>query len=411
MDKNVKSIFEEECADLVIDSKFVKSLHAYQVGFAHKNEEHISFFGGHLLGVQVVRFTSDDRAQWFYEILKGDEDELERRLVALPTVNQDWIVSSDTMNLSCAWLSHAIFTSKRISDKERHQALIDVFLVLQYKYLTSLLYRYFKFQADKSVAEATYAQLSNKFLIKQYGNWGALFNARSEEIISKTSIHYRTIVEMDDDLEIRRMLNDIQGRIRDMIKNIYAVLDQVRKQGVRVVSSSSLIEHDGEQILKDKSKNLLAYVRYINSIVGDKNSFIRPELESIVINVMPTMPESLLKKSLEWMSHNYRQPNASVIEELLSETLIHSFDYLSNDRSAIKNTTDLPGLLSRLRGVYMSSRSTDPTLMELREKAERVVKMATGNKNSSAIAAVRTGILLYIVLRSFTMAHYSASTA
>lgn len=411
MDQNVKSIFEDECGKLVLDSKFVKRLHAYQVGFAHKNEEHVRFFGGNLLGVEVVRFTSNDRDQWFHEILQAHEYELERRLIALPGVNEDWIVSSDTMNLSIAWLSHVLYHAPKLSDKEKHQAMVDIFLILQYKYLTSLLYRYFKFPCDKAVAEATYSQLSYKFDIKKYGNWQALFNARAEEIISDKGIWKDVIRELDNDVRIGKMLADIQGRIRDMMKNIYGVLDRVRKQGVRISSTSSIIEHDGEQVLKDKSKNLLAYVRYLNSIVSDKNSFIRPELETIVAKAMPTMPESLLNTSLVWMSNNYRQPSAAVIEDLLTETLIHSFDYLESDRAAIKNTTDLPGLLSRLRGVYMSSRSTDPTLMDLRKKAESVVHQATGNKNTAVISAVRTGILLYIVLRSFTMKHYSTSVA
>lgn len=408
MDKTIKGVFEEECARLEIGPKLVKRLHQYQVGFVNKNEDHIKFFGGNLTGVQVVRFSSEDRDRWFDEVLEVDEVPLGERLLALPTVNRDWHVSSDTMNLSCVWLLHALAASNKIAEKDKHQAMLDVALVLQYKFLTSRLYQHFRYPAEEAVAEATYAHLSNKYALKEHGSWYALLVARSEEIIGPKSIHLHTIKKMDRDSDVVYMLNDTQGRIRDILKNIYNVFLQVHKQGIRISSVSSVVEHDGVEILKDRSKNLLAYGRYINEIVADKNSFIREELTTIVEKLMHTMPQRLFHETLVWMSDNYRASGMQV-QEVLNETLVHSFDYLADNRSAVQNSHDLPGLLSKLRGVYMSSRSTDPALFSLRDKVEKIVRQATGNKNSSNIASVRTGVLLYIVLRSFTMRHYTQS--
>lgn len=409
MDRSIKHIFDEECHLLHLDQKLVKRLHHYQLRFVNKNDEHIAFFGGHLLGVQTVRFTDEDRDRWFDEILEVDPGPLEERLLALPTVNEDFKVSSDTMNLSCAWLAHAVYNSRQLTSEQKHQAMLDVMLVLQYKYMTSCLFHYFRYPAEKAVAEAAYAQLSYKFAIKQQGSWSAFFTARAEDIIAKDSIHFGTLNKMDDDAGVTYLLNDTQGRIRDTVKNIYSVFMTVHKQGIRITSTSAVIEHDGQEILKDKSKNLLAYGRYLNSIIGDRNSFIREELVSVIEKIMHTMPPRLFRESLEWMSVNYRQSGAGVIEEVLNEALVHSFDYLMHNRALVKNDRDLPGLLSRLRGVYMSSRSTDPVLFALREKAETIVKQATGSKNDSVIASVRTGILLYVIIRAYTMRHYGSS--
>lgn len=415
MSQSIKAVFDDECSKLEVGPKLVRRLAIYQVNFVNRNEEHIQFFGGHLLGVQVVRFLPADHDRWFDEIMEVDDGPLEARLLALPAVNADWKVSSDTMNLSCVWLSHAVYNSKLLNDKQKHEALINIMLVLQYKFFTSRLYRHFPYPADKGVAEATYAQLNYKFAIKQEGNWAAVLNARSEEIIAKVnkqggkSIHYDTIAKMDDDKEVIYMLNDTQGRIRDMLKGIYDVFLTVHKQGIRISSTSSVVEHDGVEILKDKSKNLLAYGRYLNSIVSDKNTFIREELMNVIQKIMHTMPPRLFRETLEWMSDNYRQSGATVIEEVLNEMLIYSFDYLGDHRNLVTNTSDLPHLLSTLRGVIMSSRSQDPILFTLREKMEDIVKKATGNKNDSLIASVRTGVILYCVIRALTMKHYTSS--
>ncbi|EKD22632.1 MAG: hypothetical protein ACD_84C00031G0003 [uncultured bacterium] len=408
MSENIKSIFEDECKDLEIDTHLAKRISKYNNAFISKNSEHIEFFGSNLTGAHVVRFVGSDRDRWFDDVLEVNDGPLEERLHALPTVNADWNISSDTMNLSCAWLLHAIFISKKLTDAQKHEAMIDVVLVLQYKYLTSILFHWFRFPTDKATAEATYAQLTYKYGLKVHGSWMKLLKSRAEEIISKESIHYNCIRKMDVDDDVTYLLNDSQGRIRDIIKNIYVVFDRVHKQGLRISSTSSVvIEHDGAEILKDKTKSALTYSHYINSIVSDKNSFIRSELTSIIEKLVHTMPPNLFLESLQWMSNNYRQSGAGVVEEVLNITLIHALDYLSHNRELIKNSNDIAGLLGKLKGVYMSSRSTDVELYELRNKTEIIVKNATNNKNDSVISSVRTGILLYIVLRAMTMRHYS----
>jgi hypothetical protein len=412
MPETIKSIFDDECKTLKVDAKFAKEVHLYQVSFVNKNREHIEFFGGHLLGVQVVRFTSNDRSRWFDEVLQAEEGPLTSRLSELAVVDYDnRIVGSDTMNLSALWLVHAIYHSKYLSDKVKHEAMVDVMLALQYKFFTSLMGHYFVYPADKAVAEATYASLSGRFLIKQYKNWSELLRNRAEEIIKPKKdggIHMDTIIKMDDDEDCQYVLNDIQGRIRDIMKNIYNEFMNVHKQGSRIHSTSSVVEHDGAEILRDKTKNLSAYTHYIHSVVTDRNSFIREELMNVICSVMGTMPPELFRKTLEYMSDNYRHRQAQDIEDLLNKTLIHSFAYLADNRELVNKNTDLAEFLSRLRGVYTSSRSTDPELFYLRDTAERIVGRATQNRNDSVIASIRTGILLYVVLRSFTMKHYSS---
>lgn len=407
MNNDIKTIISDECAGLKIDAGLVKRLHAYQTGFVNKNHDHIEFFGGHLMGVNVVKFMPDDRNRWFDEIMEVDEIPLEDRLNTIEIIDHvHRITASDTMNISCVWLAHSLYTSN-IPQAQRHQALVDTMLILQYKFLTSLLFHYFRFPADKATAEATYAELSFKFLIRVHGSWHAMLVARAEEIISDSGIHARVIRKMDDDEDVQKMLNDIQGRIRDMVKNIYGVFLRVHNAGTKFVSTSAVVEYDGEEVLKDRSQNLSAYTRYINSTVTDKDSFMKEELMGVIEKVIHTMPPRLFRQTLEYMSHNYRVKGAGEVEEVLTETLIHSFDYLGHHRELVRRGTDLAELMKRLRGVYMSSRSSDPILLSLREKAEHIATSATGNKNSSTIATIRTGVLLYIVLRAFTMKHYA----
>jgi hypothetical protein len=114
-----------------------------------------------------------------------------------------------------------------------------------------------------------------------------------------------------------------------------------------------------------------------------------------------------LKTAIEWCSDNYTYVKKNEIERLIELTLIHSFNYLQNNRSIISETNDLKSLLTKLKNIYMSSKSIEPDLLKIRDLAEWVVNQSVKTKNSSLVASTRTGLLLYICLRAYTMHKYS----
>jgi hypothetical protein len=404
---SIKSIFEEECAHIKIDKILLKKVSVMEASFVNKKQEHIEFFGGSLTGVQTVRFTDDDRDKLFIDILEVDDHILEDRLHALKDIEASRIISSDVFNLSCIWLIHAFDNSKLLDEEQRNEGKLRVCLYLQYKFLTSILFRFFRYPADPEVAAATYAQLSYKYVLKQQGSWGGALKFRANEVIAMHSIWATTIKKLDDDYRVVQMLNDVQGRVKDMLKNIMALHMKVSEQGTRISSNKALVETDGEIVLKDKTKNIGIYTRYIRSIIPDKNSFIRQELVDVVANAMLTMPPKLLVQTLEWCSTNYRHLDNNIVEEATDLIMEYSFDYLSEHKELLRSKGDLVTFITKLRGSYMSSRSTDEKLMRIRDLSEQIVNNATKTKNESVIASVRTGFMLYINLRAFCRSHYS----
>lgn len=405
----IRNVFEQECKEVVFDLRLARKIIMYQLAFVAKNDEHVKFFGGHLTGVQVVRFTDADRLVWFEEILHTNEPTLQEALFKLPTVHRDHQVASDAMNLSCIWLTHGLINAPDIPEKIRHDALMSVILVLQYKFLTSRLYRHFIYPADKAVAEATYASLSMKFDLKQYGSWGAYLHGRAEDILDPHTQRFTQFKTMQDDREIEKIVNDIQTRLRKTLKLIAGMHYSVNKSGRRITTTSQTLEHDGKEILKDKVKSLANYTRYIQSIIPDQSSFMREELLVVIEKLINTMPPHLFRGSLEWLSQNFQGPRATELQDLTKEIMVHCFDYLAHNTDSVQHGHDLAGLLTRLRGVYQAARSTDPILMEIRERTEKLVKEATGTRNVSLLPPIRTGVLLYITLRALSKRHYADS--
>lgn len=417
---SIKEVYDRECSHLKIDLKFFKQICDLEARFVNKKQEHIEFFGGTLTGAHVVRFTQEDSDALLIDIMQVDDHSLTEQVYAVkdkrgnPMIVQSRHVSSDIFNISCFWLIHAIHHSPYLDDKHKQEAKIRVCTYLMFKYLTSLLAWYFKYPADPEICAATYAQLNYKFILKQTGSWGATIREFAAKAVATDGIHAKRIDRLDqdddsaDDNQVVKFLNDTQGRIRDTFKNIYAVFMETHTQGMRISSTSALVEMDGEVILKDKVASLATYTRYIKSVVGDEHSFIRQELVDVITKVMHTMPEKLLLTSLKWMCHNFGHTKEQVVETALDMVTEHAFDYLSANQGLLRAKGDLAGLISKLRGTYMSSRASDEKLLQVRELVEDIVYEATRSRNESVIAATRTGVMIYVVVRMFSMHHYSS---
>ncbi len=406
MDQSIKSIFDEGASHLEINSALLKKIHTYVIAFMNRNSDHVEFFGGNLLGVYPVRFKSSDQAEWFDEILKIDDVVLGFKIRALPTLDPDWIRGTDVANLSCLWLVHRIYNS-RLSESEKEQGMIDCLLVLHFKLIGSLMARFFKYPADKSVALATYAALSKKFMIKQAGSWYNLLLMRAKNIISPSEVHHKTIVNFDPDASIQYMITDIQGRLKNIVKKMRAVFEIVRNQDAKILTMKSTIQSDGEVVLRDLVRNFTPYRRYAYQILSDKTLFIKDEIVRVICSAMHRMRMEDLYKTLDYLTLNYQKKEESKeIEDFIDETILHLFDFLGNDRSIQNNTGNLATVITRLRAVYMSSRSTDPMLLKMRDLGENIVSKATNITSPAALAPVRTGLMLYICLRVLSMKHY-----
>lgn len=407
--RTVKNVFETEVKDLEADKRLAEKLHRYKQNFINRNKEHAAFFGGNLLGVNVVRFIDSDRDNWFDNIIGADEELLREHLHALPGINKDWHVSSNVMNLSCAYLAHKFFHSA-LPAAQKRQAMFDVFSILQFKFVSSILYRFFPYPADKGVAEATYAALNMKFILKEKGSWMGLLNHRCEEILGRTAPHYNAISSMNSDKEVVDMLNAIHGALKGYIKNMREVMERVRLTGGKVNSVSSVAGVNGEEILKDRTRGPAVYTNYLKSILADKNSFIREELLMVITKIMPSAKYTHLRSALEHLSGNYFKADHKTIERIVNLSMVHAFAYLSDNRISLRSNVDLSSMLLRLRGAYTSSRSTDTDLLELREIVETIIRPAVDSKTPAVVASVRTGVLLYLVSRAYTMQYYSNTT-
>ena len=209
---------------------------------------------------------------------------------------------------------------------------------------------------------------------------------RAHDIFSSSSIHYQTIKKFNDDAAIVYMITDIQGRLRNMVKNIWVVFDEIRTSDAKILTTGGTIELDGKIVVRDVSRLLSDYSRYLNEIILDKNRFIKDELIQVISSAQYTMPQELLLQALTFISDNHSKQN---VKKFLDEVLLHAFEFVTQDKVGKESMSDLSILLSRLRALYMASRSSHPALLIIRDLGSQILKKSVNTRSESTLASVR----------------------
>lgn len=399
----IRDVFAQHSKRINFDQSFAREVKSFYNGFINKNSEHSNFFGSGLLGVHRLRWSPQETGTWFSEIVKADPDELENSINELPSVDPTHNVASDPLNLSVVWLVHKTLNSKSLSKTQAKETAIHLVSILHFKYISSILARYFEYGSDPQIALRCFEAMNYKFDLRVYKTWGRLIQARATQIVSASGIHLKCFMKMDDDEDVQYIVTDIQTRIRVVIRKLTALYYEVKAENSRVVSISNLIEVDGEMEVRDVKRSLTQYRRYLTEIISDQPTFIRSELITTVERMNPSMSVASFILTLEYISNQYNEPKQKKLRDYVDYVLEFSFDLIKSKGINPKNLIDVA---SGVKGVVNSSRNKEKSVAYLRKEGEKIVRDATGKKPQVPVFGERTGIILYILLRAMTMNYF-----
>ena len=399
-------VFDYHFRKVKFDAKLAQRIYTFERNFVNKNPQHVEFFNGNLLGVERVVFTPTDYGVWFDEVLEVDDAELTNDIGRLPTVNTKWEVGSDTFYITCVMLCGYFYRSN-LSIRVKNDAMLAVLMVMQYKMITSNLSNYFKHLASRETMEAVKEAMSRKFHIKKHGSWYNVFkNRASDFLFSPTSIHKTAIYNGRPDDKIIYVITDTKTRINSIVKNHWELLKEARDKDRKIVDSKIYFQSEDGMELSDLRRDVSVYRTYIHSIIGIADSFIKEELIDILSKVMPKWSTNLFVKVLNDFSDAYSEKPE--LQNLVNEILTHAFEYMYDKIHLTHNSNiDYPVILFKLKGIYQSSIASDPRLLHIRHEVTEFIVKCNKHTSDALVSSMRTGFLLYIILRTLTRRHYS----
>lgn len=308
----------------------------------------------------------------------------------------EWNVTGDVFNLTVVYLVHR-YLSLIDKDKLAYDAIVSLVELLQFKFYTSIYSHFFKRPVDLPAAEATYAALSMKFDIKQVGSWGKHIRARAEYFVSKESPHYDNIKRFQDTPKIIYFISDLNTRTKQTVKDYYAILDVVRRDNSRMLVQSAMVDVNGETILRDRVSAFNTAKQNLLEASMSLSSMYKEELARVVLEIVPKASPNALKTIIVYITSLPYGKERGEVEQIMVDTLTHAFDYVTTNRV---NFTDVAFLLNKLRALYMASKTTDPYILTLRTRIEKLAKKHTHLRRDADLAALRNALLLYFMIRA-----------
>lgn len=405
MEQTIKDIMARNCSHWKLDKKLAKQLSDFVKYFINRNEDHVNFFGGNLTGVHIIKFTTAERFRMTEEILEIDDLQIQEEVRQLDHIGETWVRGTDGLNLALLYLVHLLANDNKLSSKERYDMQVNALLILQYKFLSSIISSWFKFPVSEEIALATYQSLNGKYSIKKHGNWQALLLNRCRNILIEEKTHLDTIASFQPDDKVQYMITDIQGRLKQLILNIYEITVRIKDAGDAIGTQSSHIELDGEMTLRDITRKQVDYLNYLRKVAPEPREFIKEDLVDVIDVSITTMPKKLLVDALLEFSTDIktRNSNANVLAE---EVIFFCFNYFAENRNVITDTRDYSRVIKTMKDLYNAGKSNTPAILKARKVSEKICKKVVKTNNPATLAGVRTGLILYILLRTLTKEHY-----
>ncbi|ATA65609.1 hypothetical protein 2050HW_00274 [Serratia phage vB_SmaM_ 2050HW] len=400
----IKQLFDSTYSHISFDPSLAKKINTFVRVFMNKGE-HSAFFGSGLLAAHKVRWTMTELKEWFDNIAVTDMDTLKINIDNLDNIDPNHIVTTDAFNLTTIYFVHRVLTSDKLNPTQKTNCAIDIIRVLHFKFICGILTQYFPYGTDPQIALRTYEAMSYKYDLKQYKTWAKLIEERAKSIIATNGIHYESFIRFNDDDDVKYILSDIQTRIRVVIKTLTALYYQVKEAGDRVIATSTMVEVDGSLEVRDVKRLFPMYRRYLNETITDTSSFVKPELVDLISKTNPSLQPKLLTETLTFISTMYSKPQGKKVKSFVERTLEYTFDFI---HARGINPQNLAELISGLKGVINASRNKEPDVMFLRTNGDDLVRKATGRNPPTPVSSERTGVILYIVLRTVTMKYYQA---
>lgn len=383
--------------NITIDKEYYNKLNKYRLGWCNKSNEYTQFLGSNLTGVHVIRFSDYDVDKLFVDILNVDKTTLETELHNLKEIKKERNISSDVYYLTTIYMIY-LTSIARIPQELKNDIIEEHYYLLAYKMMSSLYTHYFSYPVEPAIAKAVYEKLSNHFIIKTEGSWQKVFEYRAKNDILPNGLWYKRLAKLDTNMAVK-IANDLQGRLREILKFIYKVLIQVKDANSKI-SSSSLIEADDEtgESIKDNPNRTDTYITYVTSIFNRTTDFVNDDLIYLISQFSKNINVEHFTKTLRYMSENIElnKEKFNVVETIL----LNTFDSINKKDINSEYNKHIGVILLHIKGIWSTSSVKDHDVNKCKVYLNDIVKKATGVKTQWYITSIVIGIAMYIFARS-----------
>lgn len=396
--KTIKAVFDHHCKHLRINDAWVNEFDKYLKSIIVKNEATVNFFGSILVGVHTVYYDKGDINYLWDILVEVDRDEVKRDLHAVPYIDPKWQVGGDVTNHLLSYLLHRVIISN-LGVKVKDSTAINLLFILQYKFLTSLLYRDYRYGVDRELALTVYNKLSRRFILRQVDSWKELLYMQARAMLYGTNDR-KDMRSIFEDYTKDKLLTDnitgISSNLNSMMKEYNAVFHRVKDESDKIGLGTQLgVNSEGDSQFKDNLKNPIRYKIHLESNINNLDTFLNDELLTAITTTNNSRFKPI-RKTIIQLGQNYGARRQDHIKEFVDHVLEFGLSKVKENGKDLRNVQEVFDVLV---GAFGSSRSLDPTLERLKQLGEQIINDALGGKtHNNTMTMTRTMVMCYIVI-------------
>ena len=396
--EDIVSFFDHYLNDIKYDKKTLAKFRSFRYGWGNKSEEYIDFLSNGLIGVYPIRFSTRDEGFIFKDILNVDQNTLQYEVYKVPGINKNYKISSNIVNLTLVYLMHKFWLSKDLKEKEKLEAMSELYSIFSYKQIGSIYSHYFTYTVDPNLAQGVFEQLSNQYLIKKLGSWQAVFDYQAKLLLPPKGNNAERIARLTT-LDAVTALNDMRNRITSIVKNICEDLyDEKKREDMKINVTSKIGEGEGgEEEYRDDTTDSSLYINSIKYSMVNVNDFVIPELVHIVKALLPNLKEDKFLETLYYLVAI--EPSRTGKYDYVSSIVRSSLTYLRSKGIINNYKKRTIECLNKLKGYFSASKVKENDVVESKKVLETLVAEGLGSKTKWIITPIVIAVCLYIFIR------------
>lgn len=411
---SLRNVFVESGFEIRISKPMIDQLVRVCTMFEVRNH-HAEALNSALVGVYPAHFLQSD-ADSVFDVFGIDRIEFDRAIKQYPAIPKEFKVASDSFNILIVWLTHLVIKSN-LPENIKRIGRVTLFKMLHYKFYTSVVNHNFPHGASQEVMQYVVDNLNAKFDIKdpKTPTWKLVIEKKSDELTSRSSIHYRTLETFIPDNKVTYVITDTQTRIRStLINTVIQPYYKAKELNNKIGSYTNIQEVNGERFIRDIAAIYDSMINGICNQAANVNKFINNEYVKVVVAVSTNITDSMLRQLLVAFS------NMSVVQQAKGKTEETTMDgkdevligyrtiianiVQTSYRDCIANKVDVSSPLhvfEHVKNIYRSSRIVDPNVLLVKRSVDRFVNDSKVTSRDATKASLKISFIIYILLLSF----------
>ena len=295
---SLRNVFIDAGFDIHVSKQMVDQLVRVCTMFEVRGQHAEALNSAHV-GVYPCHFLHSD-VDSVFDVFGVNRSLFEQAIKQYPGIPKEFKVASDSFNIFIVWMTHLIIKSS-LPENIKKIGRITLFKMMHYRFYTSVVNHNFPHGASAEVMQYVVDGLNAKFDIKNPDTptWKLVIEKKSDELTSRSSIHYRTLETFIPDKKVTYVITDTQTRIRStLINTVIQPYYKAKELNNKIGTYTNIQDINGERFIRDVAAIYDSMITGVCNQAANINKFINNEYIKVVVAVSTNVTDSMLRQLL-----------------------------------------------------------------------------------------------------------------